>query len=85
MFAVPLQIIDNFLLQFNAGQVILALFILSVLGVLPLKSMKLLGLNLVAFGLLFLITPSQVQPIHFKFLGIALLFVGPLLVVSARR
>ncbi|WP_255148900.1 hypothetical protein [Halorarius halobius] len=85
MFAVPLQVIDNFLLQFNAGQVIFALFIVSVLGVLPLKSMKVMGLNLVAFGLLFLMTPSQVQPIHFKFLGLALLFVGPLLVVSSRR
>lgn len=85
MFAVPLQIIDNFLLQYNVGQAILALFILSTLGALPLKSMKIIGLNTVAFGLLFLLTPASMEPIQFKFLGLALLFVGPLLVVSARR
>ncbi|WP_255195272.1 hypothetical protein [Halorarius litoreus] len=85
MFAVPLQVIDNFLLQYNVGQAILALFILSTLGALPLKSMKIVGLNAVAFGLLFLLTPSSLEPVHFKFLGIALLFVGPLLIISARR
>jgi uncharacterized membrane protein HdeD (DUF308 family) len=85
MFAVPLQVIDSFLLQYNVGQAILALFILTTLGALPLKSMKVIGLNTIAFGLLFLLTPSSLEPVHFKFLGIALLFVGPLLVISARR
>jgi hypothetical protein len=85
MFAVPLQVIDSFLLQYNVGQAILALFILTTLGALPLKSMKVVGINTVAFGLLFLLTPGSMAPIHFKFLGLALLFVGPLLVVSARK
>jgi hypothetical protein len=85
MFAVPLQVIDSFLLQYNVGQAILALFILSTLGALPLKSMKIVGINTVAFGLLFLLTPDSMAPLHFKFLGLALLFVGPLLVVSARK
>ena len=85
MFAVPLQVIDSFLLQYNVGQAILALFILATLGALPLKSMKIVGLNTVAFGLIFLLTPASLAPIEFKFLGLALLFVGPLLVVSARK
>lgn len=85
MFAVPLQVIDNFLLQYNVGQAILLLFILSTLGALPLKSMKVIGLNTIVFGLLFLMTPSSMEPIEFKFLGLALLFIGPMVLVSARR
>lgn len=85
MFAVPLQVIDNFLIQYNVGQALLALFILTTLGALPLKSMKIVGLNAIVFGLIFLLTPQSLEPVTFKFLGIALLFVGPLLVVSARK
>ena len=85
MFAVPLQVIDNFLLQYNAGQVLLALLVVSTLGALPLKSLKVIGLNTVVFGLIFMITPGSLAPVQYRFLGVALLFVGPLLVVSAGR
>ena len=85
MVAVPLQVIDNFLLQYNAGQVLLALLVVSTLGALPLKSLKVIGLNTVVFGLIFMITPGSLAPVQYRFLGVALLFVGPLLVVSARR
>ncbi|MFC7175970.1 hypothetical protein [Halosegnis marinus] len=85
MFALPLQVVDNFLLQFDAGQVILALFVLSTLAALPLKSLKIVGLNAIVFGLIFMLTPGSLAPIHFRFLGIALVFVGPLLVISARQ
>lgn len=85
MFALPLQVVDNFLLQYNVGQALLLLFILSVLAVLPLRSMKVLGLNVIVFGLIFMLTPMSEAPIHFQFLGIALVFVGPLLVVTGRR
>lgn len=85
MFTLPLQVVDSFLLQYNVGQALLLLFILSTLATLPLKSMKTTGLNTVVFGLIFLLTPSSLMPLHFKFLGIGLLFVGPLLVVSANR
>ena len=85
MLALPTQIVDNFLLNYNVGQAILFVFILGTLGALTQKSQKVLGLNWIAFGLLFLLTPSSLEPVHFKFLGIALLFVGPLLVISARR
>lgn len=85
MFAVPLQLIDNFLLQYNAGQALLALFILATLGALPLKSMKIIGINTVVFGLIFMLTPGSLAPVQYRFLGLALLFVGPLLIISARR
>jgi len=82
---VPFPLIDDFLLPFNVGQAILLLFILVVLASLPLKSRKILAINLIAFGVIFLVTPSSLEPIHFKFLGIALLVVGPMLYVTARR
>jgi uncharacterized membrane protein HdeD (DUF308 family) len=85
MLAVPLQVIDNFLLNYNVGQALLLLYLLSMLAALPLRSMKVLGLNTVIFGLVFLLTPQSLEPMHFKFLGIALLFVGPMLIISGRR
>lgn len=85
MLALPLQLVDTFLLQFDAGQIILALFILSTLAALPLKSLKIVGINTIVFGLLFMLTPGSLAPVHFRFLGIALVFVGPLLVISARQ
>ncbi|WP_254832194.1 hypothetical protein [Haloglomus salinum] len=87
MFPVaPLQLVDSFLLQYNVGQAILALFILTTLGALPLKSRKIIGLNTVVFGVLFLLTPTpSMQPVHFQFLGIALIFVGPFLVITGRQ
>jgi hypothetical protein len=82
----PLQVIDSFLLQYNVGQAILALFILTTLGALPLRSRKILGLNTIAFGLLFFLTPTpSMQPVHYQFLGVALIFVGPFLVITGRR
>jgi uncharacterized protein YjeT (DUF2065 family) len=85
MLAVPLQLVDNFLLQYDAGQVLLALFILSTLGALPLKSLKIIGLNTVVFGFIFMLTPGSLAPVQYRFLGLALVFVGPLLVISARQ
>jgi uncharacterized membrane protein HdeD (DUF308 family) len=88
MFALPLQLVDSFLLQYNVGQALLALYILTTLAALPLKSQKIIGINTVVFGLIFLLTPtgpSALQPVHFQFLGIALIFVGPFLVITADR
>jgi hypothetical protein len=83
-----LQLLDNFLLPFNVGQAVLALYIGTTLAALPLKSQRLVGINTVVFGLIFLLTPtgpSALQPVHFQFLGIALIFVGPFLVITASR
>ncbi|WP_205254313.1 hypothetical protein [Halorubellus sp. JP-L1] len=85
MMDIALQIVDNFLLNYNVGQALLLLLIVSVLGALPLKSMKLVGLTLVAFGAIFVLTPSSLTGIEYRFLGLALIFVGPMIVVASRK
>lgn len=85
MFALPLQLVDTFLLQYNVGQVLLLAFALSLLGVLPFKSRKAISLLVIVFGLVFLMTPTSLQPQSYQFLGIALLVVGPMLFVTAKR
>ncbi len=82
---VALQVIDNFLLNYSVGDVLLLGFVLSVLAALPTGSRKVLALNVVLFGLIFLVTPSDLAALHYKFLGIALLFAGPMLFISGRR
>jgi len=79
----PLQIVDTFLLNYNVGQALLLVFGLSTVGILPLGSRRLLGVNTIAFGLVFALTPQSIVPIHYLFLGIALLVVGPLLYTTA--
>ena len=81
----PLQVIDKFLLNYNVGQVLLLAFILTTLGTLPLKSQKVLALNVLVFGVVFLLTPQALVPYHYLFLGFALVVVGPMLLVTARR
>jgi len=82
---VPLPLIDDFLINYNVGQALLLLFVLSVLAAIPLGSRKVLSLNAITFGLIFVLTPTSLAPVHFKFLGIALLVVAPLLYTTASR
>ncbi|MCT9097825.1 hypothetical protein [Haloarchaeobius sp. HME9146] len=84
MTALPLQIIDNFLLQYNVGQALLAAFILSVVGALPLKSAKIIGINVVAFGAIFVLTPASLAPVEYTFLGVGLLVLGPMILFSSK-
>jgi hypothetical protein len=79
----PLQIIDTFLLNYNVGQALLLGFVLATVGMLPLGSRRLLGINTILFGLVFALTPQSLVPIHYLFLGLALLVVGPLLYTTA--
>jgi hypothetical protein len=79
----PLQLVDSFLLNYNVGQALLLGFALATVGILPLKSQRLLGLNTIVFGLVFALTPQSIVPIHYLFLGLALLVVGPLLYTTA--
>jgi hypothetical protein len=81
----PLQVIDSFLLNYNVGQAILLLFVLAMVGALPLKSRRIMAINAVTFGLLFLLTPQALAPLHYLFLGIVLLVVGPVLWVTSER
>lgn len=82
----PLQVLDDFLIQYELGQVLILLFIL----VLPVGyvrgSRKITAINVIAFGLLFIIVPSiGAGSIDYAFLGIALLVLGPVLYSTARR
>jgi hypothetical protein len=81
----PLPLIDDFLIDYNVGQALLLLFVLSVLAAVPLGSRKVLSLNGIVFGLIFVLTPASLAPLHYKFLGIALLVVAPLLYATANR
>lgn len=82
---IPLQLLDTFLLDYNVGQALLLVFVLGTLGVLPLKSMKVVGLHFVGFGIVFLLTPQALVPVHYLFLGVALVVVGPMLYVAGRN
>lgn len=79
----PLQVIDSFLLNYNVGQALLLVFALSVVGTLPLKSRRVLAIVVTLFGVVFLLTPVAVMPIHYLFLGITLLVIGPMLYATA--
>ena len=86
MLALPLQVIDNFLLQYNVGQVLLAIFVLSALAALPLKSQRVYAMQFLGFGLLFLLSPqSMLAKPHWKFLGIALLVLAPMVYMTAKK
>lgn len=82
---VPLPLIDDFVINYNVGQALLLAFILSVLAAIPLGSQKVLSLNAITFGLIFVLTPSSLAPAHYKYLGIALLVAAPVVYATASR
>jgi uncharacterized membrane protein HdeD (DUF308 family) len=79
----PLQLIDSILINYNMGQVLLLGFVVTTLGALPLKSQQVIGLNTIAFGLIFLLTPLSTMPSVYLFLGLTLLVIGPIVYVTA--
>ena len=81
----PLQVVDKFLLNYNIGQVLLLAFVLTTLATLPMKSQRLTALNVILFGVVFLLTPQALAPFHYLFLGFTLVVVGPMLLVTADR
>lgn len=87
MSAIPLQLVDNFLLQYHVGQALFLVFVVATLGVLPLGSRKIVGIQTLAFGLIFLLTPASLMGSNplYKLFGIALLVVGPFVVITANR
>ena len=80
----PLQVVDSFLLNYNVGQALLLAFVLVTVGTLPLRSQRLVAVNLIVFGLVFLLMPQALVPFHYMFLGLVLLVVGPLVYATAR-
>lgn len=85
MSSLPLQVVDNFLLQYNLGQALLLVYVLATLAALTQRSMKLIALQTITFGLIFVLVPSIDGPGHYLYLGIALLMVAPMVYVSADR
>lgn len=81
MMSLPLALIDQILLDYHIGHVLGLVFVLSVLAVLPLRSRKVLSLVIVAFGLIFILTPFWVIEgyEYFMYGGLGLIFVGTML------
>lgn len=84
MAGIPLQVLDNFIVNYNVGQALLVLFAVTTLGALT-RGAKLAALNTVAFGLVFVLTPNSVSPFHYRLVGLGLLVVGPMLYVMSGR
>lgn len=94
MVALPLQVLDSFLLSYNLGDALLVIFLVGILAVIPLKSFKVFTLHLLVFGLLFFLTPQSmfsVDPsgshllgsaLQYKLIGLGLLLVSPVLYIS---
>ena len=82
---VPLPLVDDFLVSYHVGHAVLALFVLSVLGAIPLGSRKVLAINTVLFGVLFMLVVSMGAPSTYAFLGRALVVVAPLLYTTASK
>ncbi|QLD90847.1 hypothetical protein HWV07_18085 [Natronomonas salina] len=84
MFEIPLQIIDDFLRSYTVGHALLLVFLLAVVGGFAVnRSMKVLGLQLSLFGVLFVLTPSTTMPVWMLYLGVGLAVVGPVVFVAA--
>lgn len=82
----PMPLIDDILIQYELGQAVLLLFVLSLPAGYVLKSWKITGINASLFGVLFLIVPSiGGGPVHYAFVGIALLVIGPMIYISGSR
>ncbi|MDG5777798.1 hypothetical protein VB773_05955 [Haloarculaceae archaeon H-GB2-1] len=95
MFALPLQVIDGFLLKVNAGDALLVIYLLGLVATLAQRSRKLFTIHTITFGLILLITPSSLfapkelsllgSIMQYKFFGLVLLVVAPVLLATADR
>ncbi len=81
----PLAVIDQFLFDYHAGHVLVLLFVLVMLAAIPLRSRKVLSLNIVAFGLIFILTPFWVVEGYdlYMFVGIGMVVIGTMLYAFA--
>jgi hypothetical protein len=82
---VPLPLVDDFLVNYHVGHAVLLLFVLSVVGSIPLGSRKVLALNTILFGVLFMLVVSMGAPPEYAYLGVALVVVAPLLYTTASK
>jgi hypothetical protein len=91
----PLQVIDDLLLKYNVGDAFLLLFGLSVVAALAVRSRKVLALQTMLFGVIFVVTPTSLLaaadssllsvPLAYKFFGLVLVLSSPVLYVTARK
>lgn len=95
MLAPPLQVIDSFLLNYTIGDVLLLSFALGAVGILPMRSLKMLGVHTIGIGVLLLLTPASAMepnagsllasPFEYKLVGLVLLALAPVLYTVGRR
>lgn len=95
MLALPLQLVDGFLASYNIGDVLLLVVVLGAIGTIVQRSNKLFGIHLLTFGLLFMVLPvSMLEPEvgsvfgakeTYKFVGLALLVLAPVVFSVSRR
>lgn len=85
MTTVPLQWLNDFLIDYNVGQVLFVVFLLSLLAVLPLKSRKIFALNLAVFGSVFALAPATVSTVEWRLVGVAMVILAPPLYLTARE
>jgi hypothetical protein len=95
MLLAPLQVIDGFLLNYTIGDVLLLGFVLGAVGILPLRSLRMLGVHTVGVGVALLLIPaSMMEPnagsvltsaFEYKLVGIVLLALAPVLYAVGRR
>ena len=84
MNALPLQLLDTFLLDYHIGHVLVLTFVLVMLGSLPFRSRKILALNAILFGVIFIAVPlSMTENIMYRLVGFALVIVAPILYTTA--
>lgn len=84
MNALPLQVLDTFLLDYHIGHVLVVTFALVMLASLPLRSRKVLALNLTLFGVIFVAVPVQMtDDVLYRLVGFALIVVAPILYTTA--
>lgn len=83
MFELPLQLLDDFLMDYHIGHVLVLVFVLAVVGGYAVnRSKKVLGIQLALFGAIFMLTPSTEMPPGYLFFGLLLVLVGPIIVVA---
>lgn len=81
-----MQFVDNILINYNVGQALLLLFVISLPAGYVQGSRKITAINLMLFGALFIVIPSiGGGEDYYAFLGIALLVLGPVLYATANR
>ena len=86
----PLPLVDDFIAPYHVGHALMLLFAVSIIGVIPLGSRKIVSANALVFGLLFLLTPGSLlggpsEAFTYRFLGVALLVIAPILYTTARE